>query len=47
VSDSYRLTIAGAGPTPALDLRGSPIDGDADGLAGGDFLLHFELGGTL
>jgi hypothetical protein len=43
--DSYRLTIAGAGPAPVADRRGQEIDGDGDGRAGGDFNLYFDVGG--
>ena len=47
VADSYRLVIAGSGAVPAMDLAGQVIDGDGDGTAGGDFVAHFEIGGTL
>jgi len=47
VPDSYQLTIAGAGSAPAIDLAGRAIDGDADGVPGGNFVMQFELGGTL
>ena len=45
--DSYQLTIAGAGPAAVADLRGNVIDGNADGTAGGDFVVHFDLGVSL
>lgn len=47
VTDSYQLTIAGAGPAPVADIGGRVIDGNADGAAGGDFVLHFDLGVSL
>lgn len=47
VADSYRLVIAGSGAVPAVDLAGRVIDGDGDGTVGGDFVAHFEIGGTL
>jgi hypothetical protein len=47
VPDSYQLTVRAAGPAPVTDLAGEAIDGDADGTSGGDFVLQFELGGTL
>lgn len=47
IPDSYQLTVMGGGPAPASDLTGAAIDGDADGSPGGNFVLRFELGGTL
>lgn len=47
VTDSYRLTISGAGPAPVADMGGRIIDGNADGTAGGDFVLYFDLGVSL
>lgn len=47
VTDSYQLTIAGAGPAPVADIGGRVIDGDGDGAAGGDFVVHFDLGVSL
>lgn len=42
-SDRYRLVIAGSGALVARDLLGQPIDGDADGRPGGDFVLEFDV----
>ena len=47
VPDSYRVTIAGNGSIAASDRDGRPIDGDADGKAGGDFVLYFDVGRSL
>ena len=47
VPDSYRVTIAGNGSLAASDRDGRPIDGDADGQAGGDFVVYFEIGRSL
>jgi hypothetical protein len=45
--DSYRLSIAGTGSLAASDLDGRPIDGDADGQSGGDFVEYFDIGRAL
>ena len=45
--DSYELSVAGAGSIAVADRSGAPIDGDRDGKAGGDFVMHFELGRAL
>jgi len=45
--DSYRLTVAGEGSIAVGDRSGGPIDGDRDGLAGGNFTLHFDIGRAL
>ena len=47
VPDSYQLTVAGDGATAISDRSGAPIDGDGDGHAGGNFVMHFELGRAL
>jgi hypothetical protein len=47
VPDSYQLTIAGAGPAPVTDLMGRAINGEGNGTMGSDFVMHFEIGGTL
>lgn len=47
VTDSYQLTISGAGHAPVADMSGRIIDGNADGTAGGDFVLHFDIGVSL
>ena len=46
VPDSYQLTIAGAGPAPVTDMTGRAING-GNGTTGDDFVMHFEIGGTL
>lgn len=40
---SYELRISGADPIGLTDLANQPIDGDGDGAAGGDFVLHFTV----
>lgn len=45
--DSYQLRIAGHDSVAITDRAGKTIDGDGDGAAGGDFVIYFELGGTL
>jgi hypothetical protein len=47
IPDSYQLNVAGAGAIAITDRSGSAIDGDHDGRAGGDFVMHFELGRAL
>ena len=44
--DTYRLKVAGSGINPVRDRAGAPIDGDADGRPGGDFILTFTLQGA-
>ena len=44
IPDSYRLKVAGSGALSVTDRGGRAIDGDHDGLAGGDFVVDFELG---
>jgi hypothetical protein len=41
--DHYRLVVAGSGPAPLADRDARVIDGDADGRAGGDFQLEFDV----
>jgi hypothetical protein len=45
-ADDYELRIRGAGPAVAADLNGSPIDGDGDGIAGGDAVVRFRVSGV-
>ena len=41
---TYRLVACGgSGPTNLEDAYGSPLDGDADGTGGDDFVLEFEV----
>lgn len=43
VADRYRLVVSGTGASPVADRGGALIDGDADGVPGGDFTLQFDL----
>jgi len=40
---SYQLRIRGQGPVALADTAGHVLDGDADGAAGGDFLMSFDV----
>jgi hypothetical protein len=40
---SYQLTVRGQGPVALADNAGHVLDGDADGKAGGDFLMSFDV----
>lgn len=40
---SYQLTVRGQGPVALADTAGHVLDGDADGKAGGDFLMSFDV----
>jgi hypothetical protein len=40
---SYQLDIRGAGPVALADNAGHVLDGDADGAAGGDYLMSFDV----
>ena len=40
---SYQLTVHGEGPVALADTAGHVLDGDADGKAGGDFLMSFDV----
>ena len=40
---SYQLAVRGQGPVPLADTAGHVLDGDADGVAGGDFLMSFDV----
>jgi hypothetical protein len=42
-SDRYELRISGRAPLAVTDLSAMPVDGDSDGIAGGDFVLTFEV----
>jgi hypothetical protein len=41
--DRYELRVSGGAPLALTTLSSLPIDGDADGQAGGDFVLNFQL----
>lgn len=43
---SYKLRVAGSGNSPVADRSGHLIDGDGDGVAGGDFVVGFKVGAT-
>jgi hypothetical protein len=40
---SYQLAVRGEGPVALADTNGRVLDGDADGIAGGDFLMSFDV----
>jgi hypothetical protein len=42
-NDRYELRLSGGAPLALAGLDARPIDGDRDGVAGGDFVLRFEL----
>lgn len=46
VRDQYELRVSGGSPLALADLASRPIDGDGNGEAGGDFVLHFIVEGT-
>ncbi len=41
--DSYQLTVAGTGDRGLVDSMGRILDGDRDGVAGGDAIITFAL----
>lgn len=43
VADTYELRVSGGEPLALADLNAVPIDGDRDGIAGGDFVLTFTV----
>jgi hypothetical protein len=42
-ADAYQLRISGREPLALTDLSSVAIDGDRDGVAGGDFVLTFKV----
>ena len=42
-ADVYALRISGGAPLAVTDLRAAAIDGDRDGVPGGDYVLTFEV----
>jgi methionine-rich copper-binding protein CopC len=40
---SYQLAVRGQGPVALADTADHVLDGDADGTAGGDFLMSFDV----
>jgi hypothetical protein len=43
VLDRYAITLAGTSPAAILDLDGNALDGEGDGVAGGDFTATFSV----
>lgn len=43
VLDRFRLTLLGTSPAAILDLGGNALDGEGDGVAGGDFTATFSV----
>ena len=44
--DVYELRISGSDPVALADVGGKVVDGDGDGVPGGDFVLHFTVEST-
>ncbi len=40
---TYQLTVRGEGAVALADNAGHVLDGDADGVAGGDYLMSFDV----
>jgi hypothetical protein len=40
---SYQMTVRGQGPVALADTAGHVLDGDADGVAGGDYVMSFDV----
>jgi hypothetical protein len=43
IPEQYLLTVNGSGPAPVADRRAISIDGDGNGIAGGDFEFSFAI----
>jgi hypothetical protein len=43
VLDRYGITLVGTSPAAILDLSGNALDGESDGVAGGDFTAAFSV----
>jgi hypothetical protein len=43
VLDRYGITLVGTSPAAILDLGGNALDGEGDGVAGGDFTATFSV----
>jgi hypothetical protein len=43
---SFQLAVRGDGPAPLADMAGHVLDGDGDGIAGGDRLIPFDVAGA-
>jgi hypothetical protein len=43
VNDRYGITLSGTGGAAVLDLSGNALDGERDGVAGGDFTATFSV----
>ena len=44
--DTYELRVSGGDPVALAGLNAQVIDGDTDGMPGGDFVLHFTVEGA-
>lgn len=42
-ADRYELRVSGSAPLGIADIDGTLLDGDGDGVAGGDFVLRFSV----
>lgn len=42
-SGGLDLTIEGTGENPVEDMQGKPLDGDKDGLPGGDLVINYDI----
>jgi hypothetical protein len=47
VTDDYRLRLVGTGATVLASVQGEILDGDGDGIAGGDFTSTFKVSSIL
>jgi hypothetical protein len=43
IDDRYGITLLGTGGAAILDLSGNALDGEGDGIAGGDFTATFSV----
>ncbi len=43
VNDRYGISLSGTGGAAVLDLSGNALDGEHDGVAGGDFTATFSV----
>lgn len=43
IDDTYQVTLLGSGAQVVVDTLGNALDGDADGLPGGDFTAEFSV----
>jgi len=47
VDDTYQLTLTGSGTSPLQDLNANALDGDNDGVAGGNFNAIFTVASSI